>query len=44
MGDDSDGDNKITQFDEKPESPSSMPGDPENSLASMGIYIFNIDT
>ncbi|MGR5260360.1 glucose-1-phosphate adenylyltransferase [Vibrio astriarenae] len=39
-----DGDNKITQFDEKPDSPSSMPDDPENSLASMGIYIFNIDT
>lgn len=35
---------KITQFDEKPSSPASMPDDPEMSLASMGIYIFSIDT
>ncbi|MGL6261885.1 glucose-1-phosphate adenylyltransferase [Vibrio sp. WXL210] len=35
---------KITQFDEKPSNPASMPDDPEMSLASMGIYIFSIDT
>ena len=31
----------ITEFLEKPADPPSMPGDPEMSLASMGIYIFN---
>ncbi|MGL6313117.1 glucose-1-phosphate adenylyltransferase [Vibrio sp. WXL103] len=35
---------KITQFDEKPSNPASMLDDPEMSLASMGIYIFSIDT
>jgi glucose-1-phosphate adenylyltransferase len=31
----------ITQFVEKPADPPAMPGNPEMSLASMGIYIFN---
>jgi glucose-1-phosphate adenylyltransferase len=31
----------ITEFVEKPVNPPSMPGIPEMSLASMGIYIFN---
>jgi glucose-1-phosphate adenylyltransferase len=31
----------ITEFVEKPADPPPMPGDPERSLASMGIYIFN---
>jgi glucose-1-phosphate adenylyltransferase len=32
---------KITEFVEKPEVPPPMPGNPEKSLASMGIYVFN---
>jgi len=31
----------ITAFVEKPSDPPAMPGDPNRSLASMGIYIFN---
>ncbi|MFK7861667.1 MAG: glucose-1-phosphate adenylyltransferase [Granulosicoccus sp.] len=34
---------RIIQFEEKPESPSALPDDPDHALASMGIYIFNID-
>ena len=30
----------ITDFVEKPENPPAIPGDPEHSLASMGIYVF----
>jgi glucose-1-phosphate adenylyltransferase len=33
----------ITAFVEKPADPPAMPGQPEVSLASMGIYIFNAD-
>ena len=32
--------NEIISFVEKPEDPPAMPGDPEKSLASMGIYVF----
>ncbi|MGD9918411.1 MAG: glucose-1-phosphate adenylyltransferase [Paenirhodobacter sp.] len=32
---------QITDFLEKPKNPPGMPGDPENSLASMGIYVFD---
>jgi glucose-1-phosphate adenylyltransferase len=32
---------KITEFVEKPAEPAPMPGKPEYSLCSMGIYIFN---
>jgi len=31
----------ITQFLEKPADPPGIPGDEENALASMGIYVFN---
>ena len=33
----------ITEFIEKPADPPAMPGHPDQSLASMGIYIFNAD-
>ncbi len=33
--------NRITQFQEKPKDPSTMPDRPEMALASMGNYIFN---
>ena len=36
-----DGERHITEFIEKPADPPAMPGNPEMSLASMGIYIFN---
>ncbi|MEC3863018.1 glucose-1-phosphate adenylyltransferase [Mesobacterium sp. TK19101] len=32
---------RITSFLEKPADPPGIPGDPENALASMGIYVFN---
>jgi glucose-1-phosphate adenylyltransferase len=32
---------RIIQFREKPVNPDSIPGDPTQSLASMGIYVFN---
>ena len=35
-----DADDRITQFVEKPEDPPAMPGKPDVSLASMGIYVF----
>ena len=31
---------RITQFLEKPADPPAIPGDPDNALASMGIYVF----
>jgi glucose-1-phosphate adenylyltransferase len=34
---------RITEFVEKPADPPTMPGKPDSSLASMGIYIFNAD-
>jgi glucose-1-phosphate adenylyltransferase len=34
-------DNKIVEFLEKPAEPPTVPGDPDHSLASMGIYIFS---
>jgi len=36
-------DGKVVEFTEKPESPQSMPGAPDQSLVSMGIYVFNTD-
>lgn len=36
-----DEDKRIRQFVEKPSNPPSMPGRPDQALASMGIYIFN---
>ncbi|HTJ97018.1 MAG TPA: glucose-1-phosphate adenylyltransferase [Rhodocyclaceae bacterium] len=38
-----DADNRVQSFVEKPAEPPTMPGDPERSLASMGIYVFNAD-
>jgi glucose-1-phosphate adenylyltransferase len=32
---------KVVDFVEKPVEPPPMPGEPDNSLASMGIYVFN---
>ena len=32
---------RITRFDEKPDNPQPMPGNPDLALASMGIYVFN---
>lgn len=32
---------RITDFLEKPANPPTIPGDPDNSLASMGIYVFD---
>ena len=38
-----DGAGRITSFVEKPADPPPMPGQPDLSLASMGIYVFNTD-
>ena len=35
-----DGNDRITSFLEKPADPPTIPGDPDRSLASMGIYVF----
>lgn len=40
---DIDEEKRITSFIEKPSSPPTMPCDPSKSLASMGIYIFNME-
>ncbi|MCB1736581.1 MAG: glucose-1-phosphate adenylyltransferase, partial [Gammaproteobacteria bacterium] len=34
-------DGRVISFQEKPAEPASVPGDPDTSLASMGIYVFN---
>ena len=34
---------KVVGFDEKPRVPTPMPGQPHLTLASMGIYVFNMD-
>jgi glucose-1-phosphate adenylyltransferase len=36
-----DADYRIVGFEEKPERPKAIPGDPEYALSSMGIYVFN---
>lgn len=36
-------DGRIVEFNEKPAQPRPMPGDPDKALASMGIYVFNVD-
>jgi glucose-1-phosphate adenylyltransferase len=36
-----DGDSRVVEFAEKPANPPPMPGKPDKSLASMGIYVFN---
>ncbi|MCA9026360.1 MAG: glucose-1-phosphate adenylyltransferase [Planctomycetaceae bacterium] len=35
-----DDERRVVRFEEKPESPFPMPGDPSQCLASMGIYVF----
>lgn len=39
-----DNDGRVIAFQEKPANPSPMPGDPTRALASMGNYIFSVDT
>ena len=34
---------RVTGFQEKPKKPSTIPGDPDHSLVSMGIYMFKAD-
>ncbi|HKJ44423.1 MAG TPA: glucose-1-phosphate adenylyltransferase [Balneolales bacterium] len=36
-----DEDNRVIDFEEKPEHPQTIPGQPDKVLASMGIYVFN---
>ncbi|TCM17975.1 glucose-1-phosphate adenylyltransferase [Novosphingobium sp. PhB165] len=38
-----DKDDVITSFLEKPKDPPTIPGDPDNCLASMGIYVFDTE-
>jgi glucose-1-phosphate adenylyltransferase len=35
---------RITAFQEKPKSPSPIPGRPETALANMGVYVFDTET
>ncbi|MCE5303987.1 MAG: glucose-1-phosphate adenylyltransferase [Planctomycetaceae bacterium] len=35
-----DADHRVLGFEEKPERPKSVPGDPKHALASMGVYVF----
>lgn len=35
-----DHENRLVGFEEKPESPKTLPDDPEHCLASMGVYVF----
>ncbi len=34
---------RVLEFNEKPQQPAAIPGDPDNALVSMGIYVFNRD-
>ncbi len=36
-----DDEGRVVEFAEKPDNPPAMPGDPDVSLCSMGIYVFN---
>lgn len=36
-----DGDDRIVGFEEKPEAPQAIPGQPDTALVSMGIYVFS---
>jgi len=38
-----DGDGRVVEFQEKPDRPQPMPDNPDQALASMGIYVFNPD-
>jgi glucose-1-phosphate adenylyltransferase len=35
--------NLVTRFSEKPSNPETIPGNPDMSMASMGIYVFNTE-
>jgi glucose-1-phosphate adenylyltransferase len=35
---------RITEFQEKPASPRTIPGSPDRALGSMGVYVFSVDT
>ncbi|MDR1164829.1 MAG: glucose-1-phosphate adenylyltransferase [Deltaproteobacteria bacterium] len=35
---------RVTGFQEKPQNPATIPGNPDSCLASMGIYLFSADT
>ena len=35
---------RVVGFEEKPEHPKPLPGHPDKALASMGVYVFNVDT
>ncbi len=39
-----DDDYRIIDWEEKPSNPKTIPGDPNTSFVSMGVYIFNTDT
>ncbi len=39
-----DNDGRMVGFEEKPENPKSIPGDPEHALVSMGNYVFEAKT
>jgi glucose-1-phosphate adenylyltransferase len=39
-----DEDGRLSEFQEKPEEPAPMPGDPTRAFASMGNYLFKTDT
>jgi glucose-1-phosphate adenylyltransferase len=39
-----DAEGRVVDFQEKPDRPQPMPGDPERAFASMGNYIFSTDT
>ncbi len=36
-----DGNSRVVEFAEKPANPASLPGKPDRSLVSMGVYVFN---
>jgi glucose-1-phosphate adenylyltransferase len=36
-----DSDARVVGFEEKPEQPKTIPGNPDHAMASMGIYVFN---
>ncbi len=38
-----DGDMRVNRFEEKPDTCAGIPGDPNQALASMGIYVFGTD-
>ncbi len=39
-----DASNRVIGFEEKPDTPKPLPDKPDKALASMGVYVFNVDT